>query len=1613
MTNEGNIKLKMDKNDRLSDIKNDIGKKKQISQSDDSISEEEDEMIDDKEIHFAFRAAEACGLPPDEITPLECRHMPYIVPNVCIDIYCINFHTLLSITYLQKIPLSLERLNIIDSNNILQVLLLCYHILKIAKVFYENFFELNKNTNTNEILQTNIFSDIGNEFSALGKIEQDIKRQVLIVNIVNQPNRIVEDICIYNDKEKNNEGQEKGLMFLYNYMISLYNDKNINDTLDTVNIIPKNIIPSKPPERVELTIDNIIVQSRELANFMLELHLYLIIRNSLCIGWQKNVSKYINFEDSIHIANTINESENKRIINLLQKKKIVSYFGYVNVITQTIKPEIYPIAKKIFIFLQTYGFINMGLIKSIPSMDAYTTTTDNNNTVNKNEKNVLKPTKYTVAVIGAGISGLCVGRQLQNFGYNVTIFEGRNRVGGRIYTDTKTLSGPVDCGASIITGLKANPITILCRQIEGIYELPDIERQYTLMNKNLLQPISNHIYIYSSNIGRTNKHTLGGMIYNVVDKVSDFLRLEALCMYSPLPSTVYNFSLDNDSSDDDDTIAATNTINNISNKEYLSQYDIDINEEISSQYQCFIEKTTSIQQNIKHVVSMILQDRKISRTCLFDETQRETLCEEVFTRNTILNEKYINWKTKEKKLKNILNETKRVYKLCIKDTIHKKLQYYKNKDIYETPINFPYGGNTIVDKMSCDFSLSLEEVMEASYNIIGDLGENVTSIENGYYNWWLANIEYGSASPLKYISSTFWDDDSFVDWKGPHVMVRKGYGQQIQKLRKNLHIEQNKNVCKIESNFTINCDATSITSITENISKKIIITTSDGVKNIFDTCVITVPLGVLKNSKHIEFIPSLPNWKFNAINRLGFGILNKVILEFKKDFWTPHNKLINTTNNISMGYLHLNDTTVKRGQNFVFWNLTNCTNGIPILAGLLAGISANLLEIYTEEKIVQDAIQSLRNMFYNIYPTDMLLELITPIRYLITDWRNDIFSCGSYSFVRVNSTSFDYDLLAEPLCTSVLSTTALSTASTSSNTLRSSLRYTQAFRCANYNYQQQHYGQHDQHESSQQGQKEGDKKGQEKNERQNTYIKDNTQKLLAYIIKEIEKIPTIFFAGEATYRDNPATVPGAFCSGLRVAGCIHTSNIDRVNIYKLYNENHYKINKNLNIWQQSYLYNIEELITCKVNYINNIFKKQQEILSLPYIWNYNIDTIFKNIADRVLNVKKKLRIICSAKSCKGKNMSSSIKTIYQNSFNKDNMKNTFDNTRHERVCGIRYKCNKVKLYPDTDTISANNIESTAPHSSGKYKLILCKKKNITNTTIATNHKENNSIDTSTNKNKIKNCIQKYNSLSSSSVVNKPNIFNKISDSNKNFDKITKHSENIPKNAKIRKITSTTTMESSIDDTIDPTAFSIDTLLSYISKKKLYNKQKSISSNSDPKNQNKNKNNKIIDSTNSSILSDIILRGECKKKFITILKKHTKEDLENGKSYIEQKDGNTELKYIHILFTKRVQKAFSVCLNECIKNIQKYISSNKLSKYTKNINQISIKATTVIENEWKRQLKDRKEQYNKSSAKISYINKFYNWITNDKRIDKCLELLYKYIKKYFPDLDDLLLNSKHD
>ncbi|MEP0392182.1 MAG: FAD-dependent oxidoreductase [Erythrobacter sp.] len=78
---------------------------------------------------------------------------------------------------------------------------------------------------------------------------------------------------------------------------------------------------------------------------------------------------------------------------------------------------------------------------------------------------VLETNASTIAVIGAGMSGLTAAKLLAEAGKSVTVFEARDRIGGRVWTN-RAFDVPLDLGASWIHGINGNPLTELSDDLE-------------------------------------------------------------------------------------------------------------------------------------------------------------------------------------------------------------------------------------------------------------------------------------------------------------------------------------------------------------------------------------------------------------------------------------------------------------------------------------------------------------------------------------------------------------------------------------------------------------------------------------------------------------------------------------------------------------------------------------------------------------------------------------------------------------------------------------------------------------------------------------------------------------------------------------------------------------------------------------------------------------------------------------------------------------------------------------------------------------------------------------------------------------------------------------------
>jgi monoamine oxidase len=80
----------------------------------------------------------------------------------------------------------------------------------------------------------------------------------------------------------------------------------------------------------------------------------------------------------------------------------------------------------------------------------------------------------SIIVIGAGASGIAAARELHDAGHNVIVLEARDRIGGRVWTDTRLANTPLDLGASWIHGITGNPVWDLVQE----YAIPTHPTDY-------------------------------------------------------------------------------------------------------------------------------------------------------------------------------------------------------------------------------------------------------------------------------------------------------------------------------------------------------------------------------------------------------------------------------------------------------------------------------------------------------------------------------------------------------------------------------------------------------------------------------------------------------------------------------------------------------------------------------------------------------------------------------------------------------------------------------------------------------------------------------------------------------------------------------------------------------------------------------------------------------------------------------------------------------------------------------------------------------------------------------------------------------------------------------
>lgn len=183
--------------------------------------------------------------------------------------------------------------------------------------------------------------------------------------------------------------------------------------------------------------------------------------------------------------------------------------------------------------------------------------------------------------------------------------------------------------------------------------------------------------------------------------------------------------------------------------------------------------------------------------------------------------------------------------------------------------------------------------------------------ERELLDWHLANLEYANAGCLSDLSLAHWDQDDPYEMAGDHCFLAGGNWRLINALCEDVPVLYKKTVTRIAYGGGF-----------------VEVVVAGGQVFQADMVLCTVPLGVLKSGT-IKFDPELPAQKLQAIQRLGFGLLNKVAMIFPYVFWGEE---IDT-------FGCLSKDRSKRGEFFLFYGYHTVSGGAVLIA-LVAGEAA-------------------------------------------------------------------------------------------------------------------------------------------------------------------------------------------------------------------------------------------------------------------------------------------------------------------------------------------------------------------------------------------------------------------------------------------------------------------------------------------------------------------------------------------------------------------------------------------------------------------------------------------------------------------------------------------------
>lgn len=267
-----------------------------------------------------------------------------------------------------------------------------------------------------------------------------------------------------------------------------------------------------------------------------------------------------------------------------------------------------------------------------------------------------------------------------------------------------------------------------------------------------------------------------------------------------------------------------------------------------------------------------------------------------------------------------------------------------------------------------EIDMSINDVIQEEFNRLeedqlkGIVKAMLVAIEEMY----AADLDQLSAK--QYLDKPNWSIEAGSE---NNLVVKRGYGFFLE------HIIEHYQLPVALNTVVTEIDTLSHTDLVE-------ISTSQGRKISAKYVIITIPLGCLKQ-RTITFRPSLPQWKLDAIDQLGFGNTDKIIIQFDRVFW-----------NLNWTIIYLTDTV---------YPFALCSPDKRTLSFMIGGRSAQAMEDEKDEIIIAQVITSLKRAFPE---QEFKLE-----HYIISRWTRDKFARGSYSYFKPNTSPKTMEFIAK------------------------------------------------------------------------------------------------------------------------------------------------------------------------------------------------------------------------------------------------------------------------------------------------------------------------------------------------------------------------------------------------------------------------------------------------------------------------------------------------------------------------------------------------------------------------------------------------------------------------